>query len=299
MRPGFLATESERQMIYFRLFGNLGNLLFQYATALSLGKGKAVGVTDSEKTLSQINEYSELFMGLETVPSAPVDAIVVEQFRCDHTTFPDPAGRNLFISGYFQSEQYFDRGLVYKTMKPSEARIESIRKKYGSWLSRPDVTGISVRRGDYLKKAAWHPFVGEKYFRDCIARFPNVKDFIVCSDGMKWCKKFFPNAFPDKRFLFIEEESVINQLFIQSLCANNIVSNSSFSWWGAWLAEQRRRSGNSQGLTLAPSMWLGYAPKSQGAVWNDIYFDGMEIIKNNYSLRLWISAHWPIFAEKD
>ena len=286
-------------MVYVNLFGNLGNLLFQYATAVSLGRGRAVGVTDSEKTLGQLKEYAEMFKGLETVPSAPAGALRVDQVRCDHTEFPDPGGRDMFISGYYQSEQYFDKDLVYGMMKPGERRVAGLRERYDDWLSRPGVTGISVRRGDYLKKAAWHPFVGERYFRDCIARLPGVDDFVVCSDGMGWCRRFFPKAFPGKRFLFVEGESVLDQLFVHTLCANNIVSNSSFSWWGAWLGERRRRSEGVRGVTLAPSMWLGYAPRRMGGDWSDIYFDGMEVVRNRYSFRLWLAAHWPIFAERE
>lgn len=285
-------------MVYFRLFGNLGNLLFQYATGVSLGSGRAIGVTDSPKTLSQLREYAELFGDLEVVPEPPSGALKVEQIRCDHTEFPDPSGRDVFISGYFQSEQYFDKDLVYRLLKPSDERVVGLRRKYWDWLSQPGVTGISVRRGDYLKKAAWHPFVGERYFRDCIARLPDVRDFIVCSDGMEWCKRFFPKAFPGKRFLFVEGERVLDQLYVHTLCANNVVSNSSFSWWGAWLAEQRRRREGLRGVTLAPSMWLGYAPRRMGGNWNDIYFDGMEVVKNRYSFRLWLAAHWPVFAER-
>ena len=285
-------------MVYVNLFGNLGNLLFQYATAASLGHGRATGVTDSGKTLAQLREYSELFGGLEVVPKAPEGALRVDQVRCDHTEFPDAGGRDVFISGYFQSEQYFDRDLVYGLFKPSDARVARLREKYGEWLSRPGVTGISVRRGDYLRKAAWHPFVGERYFRDCLARLPDVKDFVVCSDGMEWCKRFFPKAFPGRRFLFVEGESVLDQLFVHTLCANNVVSNSSFSWWGAWLGEQRRRREGLRGLTLAPSMWLGYEPRRMGGDWSDIYFDGMEVVRNRYTFRLWLAAHWPIFAER-
>ena len=285
-------------MVYVNLFGNLGNLLFQYATAASLGRGRATGVTDSGKTLAQLGEYSELFGGLEVVPKAPEGALRVDQVRCDHTEFPDAGGRDVFISGYFQSEQYFDRDLVYGLFKPSDARVARLGEKYGEWLSRPGVTGISVRRGDYLRKAAWHPFVGERYFRDCLARLPDVKDFVVCSDGMEWCRRFFPKAFPGRRFLFVEGESVLDQLFVHTLCANNVVSNSSFSWWGAWLGEQRRRREGLRGVTLAPSMWLGYEPRRMGGDWSDIYFDGMEVVRNRYTFRLWLAAHWPIFAER-
>ena len=285
-------------MVYFRLFGNLGNLLFQYAAGVSLGGGRAVGVTDSPKTLEQVREYGELYGDLEVVPEPPAAALKVEQVRCDFTRFPDPAGRDVFISGYFQSERYFDRELVYGRLKPGDGRVARLKDRYGEWLARPGVTGISVRRGDYLRKAAWHPFVGERYFRDCLARLPDVGDFVVCSDGIDWCKRFFPKAFPERRFLFVEGESVLDQLYVHTLCANNVVSNSSFSWWGAWLAEQRRRAEGISGRTLAPSMWLGYIPKRMGGDWSDVYFDGMEVVRNRYSFRLWLAAHCPAFAEK-
>lgn len=286
-------------MVYVNLFGNLGNLLFQYATAVSLGAGKAIGVTDSPKTLAQLHEYSEMFKGLEVVAKAPEGVLRVDQVRCDHTEFPDSGGRDILINGFFQSERYFDCDLVYDLMKPSETRIARLREKYGDWLSRPGVTGISVRRGDYLRKAAWHPFVGERYFRDCLSRLPEINDFIVCSDGLKWCRRFFPKTFPDKRFCFVEGESVIDQLYVHTLCANNIVSNSSFSWWGAWLGERRRRESEVRGITLAPSMWLGYVPKRRGGDWSDIYFDGMEVVRNRYSFRLWLASRWSVFAEKE
>ena len=285
-------------MVYFNLYGNLGNLLFQYAAAVSLGKGEAVGVTASEKTRRQLKEYGRLFAGLKTVEAAPADAVRVRQVKCNPTAFPSAEGRDVLLDGYFQGENYFDRDLVYGLFKPSEARVAGLRARYGDWLSRPGVTGISVRRGDYLRKAAWHPFVGERYFRDCLARLPDVRDFIVCSDGLDWCKAFFPKAFPDRRFRFVEGEGVLDQLCVHTLCANNVVSNSSFSWWGAWLAHRRRVREGRPGVTLAPSMWYGYAPRRDGADWRDIYFDGMAVVKNRYSLRLWLAAHWSVFAER-
>ena len=64
-------------MVYFRLFGNLGNLLFQYGTAVTLGGGRAVGVTCDQKTLAQLKECAEVFRGLETVPEPPDGALKV------------------------------------------------------------------------------------------------------------------------------------------------------------------------------------------------------------------------------
>ena len=286
-------------MVYFNLYGNLGNLLFQYATAVSLGKGQAVGVTASEATRRQLTDYAELFGRLEVVAEAPYGARVVRQAYERPTELPSAESGDILLDGYFQSENYFDRELVYDLFKPSATRVDALRTKYGEWLSRPGVTGLSVRRGDYLRKAAWHPFVGERYFRDCLARLPDVRDFIVCSDGIPWCRRFFPKAFPERRFLFVEGAPVLDQLYVHALCANNVLSNSSFSWWGAWLAQRRRVRDGLPGVALAPSMWYGYAPRRRGLYWQNVYFDGSQVVPNRYSLRLWLAAHWPAFAERD
>lgn len=286
-------------MVYFNLYGNLGNLLFQYATAVSLGKGQTIGVTASEKTHGLLKEYGELFGGLEVVAEAPKAATVVRQAYEKPTDFPSVDSGDVLLDGYFQSEDYFDNDLVYGLFKPNEARVAALQARYGEWLSRPGVTGLSVRRGDYLRKGAWHPFVGERYFRDCLARLPDVRDFIVCSDGLPWCRRFFPKAFPDRRFLFVEGASVLDQLYVHALCANNVVSNSSFSWWGAWLAQQRRVREGRKGVALMPSMWYGYAPRKRGLYWQNIYFGGSEAVANRYSLRLWLAAHWSVFAERE
>lgn len=129
-------------------------------------------------------------------------------------------------------------------------------------------------------KQQWHPFVGEKYFEDCITKLSDCNDFIVCSDDIPWCKKFFTERrFHSKRFLFVEGESVLNQLYIHTLCKNNIISNSSFSWWGAWL------NPNPNKRVLAPSLWLGFAYDYRDG--GGLYFKNVEVIKNHYTIRRW------------
>ena len=278
-------------MVYFNLYGNLGNLMFQYATAVSLGRGRAVGVTRDERTLAHLRA-NDVFASLSAVSAAPPGTATFRQDKCNHATFPPVDGRDILIDGYFQSESYFDRDLVYGLFRPPEARVARLCAAYGDWLSRPGVTGVSVRRGDYMEKAAWHPFVGERYFRDCLARLAGVGDFVVCSDDIPWCRAFFPKAFPSKRFLFVEGESPLDQMAVHALCANNVVSNSSFSWWGAWLAKERRVRAGLAGAVLAPSMWYGYIPRRDGADWSDVYFEGTEVVKNGYSPGLWLKAHW-------
>ena len=133
------------------------------------------------------------------------------------------------IDGYFQSAKYFDEQLVRRLFSPDPSMVGYLRGKYGAWLDSPGVTGISVRRGgDYLRIPDRHPFVGLGYFKKAISLFPAETKFIVCSDDIRWCRKHFRG----ERFLFVEGESVLAQLYVHVLCQNNILSNSSFSWWG-------------------------------------------------------------------
>ena len=70
---------------------------------------------------------------------------------------------------------------------------------------------------------------------------------LVFSDDIKWCKE---NFIGDK-FLFIEEDRDYIELFLMSQCNHNIIANSSFSWWGAWLNK------NENKIVVAPSKWFG------------------------------------------
>lgn len=274
-------------MVYFNMYGRLGNLLFQYAAALSLGRGRAVGVTADEKTIAAVRGYGSPFAGLEIVPAAPASAKVLRQVKCDFVEFaPVSPDDDVLLDGYFQSERYFDVQLVRSRFEMPEGAGRRLRSDYADVLSRPGVTSIHVRRGDYLTLAHCHPFVGERYFRDCLARLPEANDFVVCSDDLPWCRDFFPATFPDRRFVFSHETDPVSDMYLCSLCENHVMSNSSLSWWGAWLDNRRGKR------VLAPSLWFGFALNRRGRLdWSSIYPQGAEVVRNRYSPSLWLRAH--------
>ena len=274
-------------MVYFNLHGRLGNQLFQYAAALSLGKGKAVGVTSNPRALASIRDAGPLFSGLEIVPQAPEGAMLVRQPNMfGPVEFPEPEGRDLLLDGFFQDERYLDDALVRRAYAIPREMEQRLRARFGAALAQPQVTSIHVRRGDYLKLPQSHPFVGERYFRDAIARLPGCRQFIVCSDDLDWCRRFFPKTFPDRQFEFADGGSPMEDLFLCSLCRNNIMSNSSFSWWGAWL------NGHPDKRVIAPSMWFGFALKNYGLDWSGLYFKNVEVVRNGYSPVQWLKARW-------
>lgn len=259
-------------MIYFpfQKYTNLGNWLFQYATALSV-RQPVIGYIEDPLARMKLVPYEDLFADLKLVDELPSGISEYEQPKTPHI-LQFNVNQDVLLRGYYQSDRFFDEGLVRQKFSPSLTRRQYLYSKYGDWLCRKNVTGISVRRGDYLKIPERHPFVGKRYFVDCITRLQDVDDFIVCSDDIAWCKHWFPKQFQQKRFLFVENETVLDQLYIHVFCRHNIISNSTFSWWGAWLNENPRKR------VLAPDRWFGIEYVHAGVKWKDIYFDGVEIV---------------------
>jgi hypothetical protein len=87
------------------------------------------------------------------------------------------------------------------------------------------------------------------YYRNAIAEFSDDTRFLVFSDDIQWCKENFKGD----NFHFIEGEKDYVDLYLMSLCNNNIIANSSFSWWGAWLNNTPNKK------VIAPKQWFGKA----------------------------------------
>lgn len=92
------------------------------------------------------------------------------------------------------------------------------------------------------------------YFKNAISYFGKDKLYLIISDDIEWCKKNFKG----NNFFFSEGESSIVDLYLQTMCNHNIISNSSFSWWGAWL------NNNPEKIVIAPKNWFGKQMKD----WN-------------------------------
>ena len=106
---------------------------------------------------------------------------------------------------------------------------------------------MHVRRGDYLKFKDTHPPCSVEYYNQAISSFSESSIFLVISDDIEWCKE---NFLGDK-FYFVEGNEDYIDLYLMSLCKNNIIANSSFSWWAAWLNR------NKEKIVIAPEKWFG------------------------------------------
>jgi len=242
-------------MISCFLKGGLGNFMFQIATTYSLAKDNKCEVTFNDKKYFKVHksldEYkNNIFRNINFNNNTEYSFIYNEP----HFNFqPIPFRKNILLNGYFQSEKYFshNRNEILRLFSPNEKNLNYIYNKYGNILTK-NTTSIHVRRGDYLKLQNHHPLCEMDYYKKSIDVIGKNSTFIVFSDDINWCKENFKY----KDITFIENEKDYIDLYIMSMCKNNIMANSSFSWWGAWLNKNQNKK------IIAPKKWFGESKKN-------------------------------------
>ena len=94
-----------------------------------------------------------------------------------------------------------------------------------------------------------HPPLGLDYYESALKLFDSDREVIIFSDDTEWCKD--QELFADDRFAVAEGGDQFYDMCLMSLCDDFIIANSTFSWWGAWLA--------NRGKVVAPKQWFGEA----------------------------------------
>jgi hypothetical protein len=224
----------------------LGNLLFTIATGYSTSQrdGKQMNCTKP----NGYEEYSDNILRNITITNdRPRSGYTEPSF--EYSRIPNADA----IDGYFQSERYFIdyRDKILDLFRPTPDIQEYIISKYGESLET-DSCSIHVRRGDYLNFPNHHPALSLEYYNKAMLEMCNCypkTNFLIFSDDIDWCKRTFEGS----QFTFIEGEKDYLDLYIMAQCKNNIIANSTFSWWGAWL------NSNENKKVIAPKQWFGPA----------------------------------------
>jgi hypothetical protein len=250
-------------MISCRLAGGLGNLMFQIAgfEYIAHSSGLTRGYwntdlafrglnaeTDANPNMKHANDYLTMFKNFHWPKCNKPETEVYVPF---HYT-PINAKDNVEYIGYFQSEQYFpNREFILNLFQPSDNVNKQILK-YNKILEG-NTCSIHIRRGDYLKeKNSIHAVRGLDYYQKGINVIGEVDRYLIFSDDIHWCKQ---NFIGDK-FVFIENEKDYIEIFLQSRCNHNIISSSSFSWWGAYLNNKNNRK------IVGPKDWFANLMKN-------------------------------------
>lgn len=239
-----------------KITDGLGNQLFQYATGRSLAlkkgikhlllnidsfhnnplgrefglrnfrtKGKVITNRLVEKILRKDTRYNRLISTFPFYKTISDDALKLQELSLNDSLF-------LSLTGYWQSEYYFKdiRSLLLDELQPPDA------PRLPDWMREEETVAVHVRRTDYLTESGIGCLGPRYYERSMAVMRERLRDplFVFFSDDIPWCKQTFSND----RTVFCEDppwDTDFLQLYLMSKCGHQIVANSSFSWWGAWL----------------------------------------------------------------
>ena len=276
-------------MIIIKIKGGLGNQLFQYA----LGRAVALHHKSPLKLdltifktyelhkylldqfaiqadMATENEISELKGGNNLLFSALRKARVVKRksyFKEKRSSYFDASvfkNDDVYFDGYWQNELYFSgiRELLLQELV-SISSISDAGCGYLECINKSNSISLHVRRGNYLNLKNVNVLDVEYYMKavDYLRTGIENPTFFIFSDDLEWCKKslgFLNNC------IFVDRtKTEIDDLKLMSFCQHNIIANSSFSWWGAWLNQ------NSKKTVIAPKDWLLNDPGSSNVILSD------------------------------
>lgn len=250
----FLGAGENKPFVVGELGGQLGNQMFEIAAALSLAWDNDADAYFPDlitKTGNNIpNNHKRVFFRINAEP--PPRKVQFRYKETMHPYQPIPFHPDMQISGFFQSEKYFmqHKEKIIDLFMPSDAILSTIQAKYPNILNHPKTVAVHARTyfAEDPSRNCFH-FLSEDYFANAMALFPD-KDtlFVVCSDQMWWCKFIFKKF--TRNIIFIENNDYLIDFYLMSLCKHNIISNSTFSWWAAYLNR------NPDKIVVAPEKWM-------------------------------------------
>jgi hypothetical protein len=273
-------------MIIVKLMGGLGNQMFQYAFGryLSLKNNSPIYIQADFLTNEEFSNNS-LFTNREyQLDGYKISGILIgrkkiKRFLGSKNKIPHIRRKTLFIKerdnygfqneylklkgniyleGYWQSEKYFKEieSILYEEYilkkKLTGKNLETSKIIQDSECS----VSIHIRRGDYISNPIFSEVLGAcsmQYYQKAIEflRSKNLNIvFFIFSDEIDWAKSNLD--FITEKKVFVDQNddgSCYEDMRLMSLCQHNIIANSSFSWWGAWLNR------NISKIVIAPKKW--------------------------------------------
>ena len=172
-----------------------------------------------------------------------LDSLKIQTFQDFDIVVPDQSKNDKILDTCKEYSEDFEFTYIrYEGEVPCENINIGLKECFGD----DEYIGLHIRRTDYVQKQSYHPLCTLDYYERALKKLPNIQVIIV-SDDPKWCEN--QELFKPDRFLISDSGSNIVDMCILSLCKYHVIANSSFSWWGAWLAESEK--------VIAPNIWFG------------------------------------------
>ena len=256
-------------MVTVRIFGGLGNQMFQYAMGRSLALKFGVplmldtsffkGCKERKFMLDKFKISKEIVVSDK---SGILNSKIVRKimstirfpewyYRNYSNSFDDrfrDLPKNVYLDGYFQSEKYFtDIEVVLRKEFELFFEVSEDFKMWKEKIRNSNSVSMHVRRGDYLlkKNIEIHGVLGIDYYEKAVSKIGNeieTPEFFVFSDDKNWCRENIIPITKNGNIIEIRSENTdVEELLLMSFCKHNIIANSSYSWWGAWLNRNEKK----------------------------------------------------------
>lgn len=270
-------------MIVVKINGGLGNQMFQYALCLSLmhlNKDVKVDVRRYKKVISedrqlQLEKIFNIELRLakenEIYQLADVNPRIISKIRryvfgrqrpetfyqekpsCIDNVPNIVALEHAYLEGFWHNEMYFQdiKSIIHDAFS-FKIPLNKSSKKMKEIILNSNSVSIHVRRGDYLNHSDVCRVLDMDYYTRAMQIMQNrvsSPTFFVFSDDIEWCRNNMENG----GVYFIDCNTEVNDchmdMHLMSFCKHNIIANSTFSWWGAWLNR------NPDKLVIQPEKW--------------------------------------------
>jgi len=255
--------------------GQLGNQMFQYAATKGIASKLDVPfmIPNHREVFDDGigNKYTILLFDVFKLTSASLlgtlrteNYVQENGFLFNKDLFKIDKTENCSLYGFFQTEKYFKH--IEKQIRKDFTFKDEIKNECDDLIKQfSNPIALHIRRGDFVWNNKNHPPLSLDYYNSALELFDSDREVIIFSDDTEWCKE--QELFADDRFAVAEGGDQFYDLCLMSMCDDFIIANSTFSWWGAWLA--------NRGKVVAPKNWFGEALSHDT---KDLYCKGWTVL---------------------
>ena len=225
-------------MLTTKLYGGAGNQMFQIANCLAHSWRSSVEYRIPRQTMDP-DKWPVYFTHFPDLLPYTFDQFGLYREK-GHGYHAIDKRDQLCFDGYFQSYKYFHeyRDKIIGSFLPAFERFGK--------FEIPGFVSLHIRRGDYLEHPDKHPFIAKSYIRKAIQYFNDLgfTHFFVFSDDVEWAQEnIHENNFGIINYFMHSKEGAdpLHDMYLMSTCQHNIVCNSTFSWWGAYLNQNPKK----------------------------------------------------------
>lgn len=279
-------------MIIVKMWEGLGNQLFQYAfaRALQIRTGQKVFIDTNnadrgrkERYIKRCYELDNLRITLSSCTKQPLKGLcllynteVGQQLSKTDFIFKVPGMKyyeedtvaykeelllvdeNVYFKGWFQNELYFseyEEVLRREFIPKKKIRISLEIRQI---LEQMETVSVHIRRGDYKRNRCMLPLAYYEQAIDLMKHQLNSPYFIIFSDEPEWVKSNLKLNGGYKIICKNDGFKDYEEMLLMSRCKHNIIANSTFSWWAAWLNQNKNK------IVIGPQIWFPEFTKNRG-----------------------------------